>query len=297
MHLFKTLSFATFTVLWIMIFAGLADAQEQGLHNSSKVFSAPADISWKDWADKAELQRTWDAALAYLPIGSGQSKLTTITELGQTKTSSGKALPTIIYMHGCSGFWSGIHVRLKLLADKGFLVIAPASLARAKYPKSCDVERKKGGLFRGTLKLRQNDAGYAIEQARQLPIVDGQKLVLMGFSEGAVVAATFEASNEQQKVRARIVEGWTCQTPWPEYKGVNAPVDQPVLTLVAEQDPWFQSQWTKGNCGSFLNGENGSKSIVYRDKDLINQHALLETPLVQRDIFDFLETVLGQMSQ
>jgi|ASRR01.1.fsa_nt_gi hypothetical protein len=169
MHLFKTLSFATFSVLGIMAFAGLADAQEQGLHNSSKVFSAPVDISWEDWADEAEMQRTWDAALAYLPNGSGQSKRITMAELELAKVGSRQIFPTIIYMHGCSGFWSGIHTRLSLLADKGFVVIAPASLARQKYPKSCDVETKKGALFRGTLKLRQHDAGYAIEQARQLP--------------------------------------------------------------------------------------------------------------------------------
>mgnify|MGYP000541337030 CR=1 FL=1 len=38
----------------------------------------------------------------------------------------------------------------------------------------------------------------------------------MGFSEGGVAAVTFEATNEQQHVRARISEGWTCNTPWPE---------------------------------------------------------------------------------
>ena len=101
-------------------------------------------------------------------------------------------------MHGCSGFWPGTHKRIKFLSDNGFLVIAPASLARHTYPRSCNVDTHEGGLFRGTLGLRQNDAGYAIEMARRLPIVDDKNIVLMGFSEGGVVAVTFEAANEQQ---------------------------------------------------------------------------------------------------
>ncbi len=265
-----------------------AFSQDSGLHNSSKSFSAPADLSWKDYDDPLELDRTWRAAIVRVPAGTGQSKQVTTDDLRQQTTGIRQKLPTVIYLHGCSGIWPGTHKRMKFLSDNGFLVIAPASLARKTYPRSCNVKTHEGGLFRGALALRRRDAGYAIEMARKISIVDDRNIVLMGFSEGAAAAATFEARNEQQLVRARVFEGWTCNAPWSDYRGINAPESEPVLTLVSEGDPWYQNQWTKGDCTRFLNANNGSKSIVYRDGVLADKHGLLEYKSVQKDVLDFL---------
>ncbi|WP_170766465.1 dienelactone hydrolase family protein [Ruegeria lacuscaerulensis] len=266
-----------------------AYSQDHGLHNSSKVFSAPADLSWKHWDDPLELERTWQAAIVRVPTGKGTSKLVTTDDLQQATTGIERKVPTVIYMHGCSGIWPGTHRRMKFLADNGFIVIAPASLARETYPRSCNVETREGGLFRGTVVLRRNDAGFAIERARQLPTVDDRNIVLMGFSEGGVVTVTFEAQNEQQQVRARVSEGWTCHAPWPEYRGVNAPESEPVLTLLGERDPWHQNQWTKGDCAQFLDKSNGSKSVVYKNGALAAEHGLLEFETAQRDVLGFLK--------
>ena len=271
-----------------MVLPATAFSQDRGLHNSSKVFSAPADLSWEDWSDPYEMERTWRAAIVRVPAGRGQSRRVTTDDLQKQTTEIERKLPTIIYMHGCSGIWPGTHKRVKFLSDNGFLVIAPASLARETYPRSCNVDTHEGGLFRGTLVLRQNDAGYAIEMARRLPIVDDKNIVLMGFSEGGAAAVTFEAANEQQHVRARVSEGWTCNTPWLEYRGVNAPESEPVLTLLGERDPWHQNRWTRGNCAQFLNSTNGSKSIVYRNGVLADNHGLLEFDTAQQDVLDFL---------
>ncbi len=140
--------------------------------------------------------------------------------------------------------------------------------------------------------MRQSDAGYAIEKARMLSVVDGDNIVLMGFSEGGTTAATFEPENERQQVRARVVEGWTCHAPWSEHRGVNAPENEPVLTLLADQDPWHQNQWTKGDCAEFLDTTNGSRSIVYKDELLARSHGLLEFQSVQQDVLKFLEETL-----
>ena len=196
-------------------------------------------------------------------------------------------------MHGCSGIWPGTHRRMKFLAENGFLVIAPVSLARKAYPRSCNVETHEGALFRGTLGIRNLDAGHAIERARELSIVDAENIILMGFSEGGLSAVTFKARNDRQKVRARVAEGWTCHTPWAEYRGVNAPETEPVLTLLGERDPWYQSQWTRGDCGDFLNAENGSRSIVYREGELAEKHGLLEFEAVRREVLGFLRERVG----
>ncbi|MCK7614873.1 dienelactone hydrolase family protein [Roseibium sediminicola] len=263
-------------------------AQDQGLHNSTKMFSAPADLSWKHWNDPLELERTWQAAIVRVPTAAGQSRQVTTEDLQKQTTGIDRKLPTVIYLHGCSGFWPGTHERIRFFADNGFLVIAPASLAREVYPRSCNVETREGGLFRGTMTLRRNDAGHAIEQARQISIVDDENIVLIGFSEGAMTTTSFEPQNERQRVKARVAEGWTCHTPWQEDKGVNAREDEPVLTLVGERDPWYQNQWTSGNCAPFLNPDNGSRSIVYGDDTIADKHGLLEFKSVQEDVLAFL---------
>jgi len=283
---------ALISIIGAMVLPNPAFTQDHGLHNSSKRFTEPAKISWLDWSDPREMERTWRAAAVRIPTRKGQSKLVGIDNLQKELAGIKRKIPTVIYLHGCSGFWHGTHKRTKFLADSGFLVITPASFARKKYPKSCDVKTNKGGLYRGSVKIRQNDAGYAIEMARKLSLVDGDNIVLIGFSEGGVTAATFEPQNQQQQVRARIVESWTCNTPWSEYRGVNAPVSEPVLTLVAERDPWYQNQWTRGDCTQFLNDVNGSRSIIYRGELLGSSHALLEFKTVQDDVLEFLKNHL-----
>lgn len=270
-----------------------ASAQSSGLHNNTKSFAAPADVTWKHWDDPLELDRTWRAAIVRVPTGPGRSRQVTIEELEKLAPPSDRKLPTVIYLHGCSGVWSGTHQRTKFLADNGFLVIAPVSLAREVYPRSCNVDTREAGLFRGTIVLRRNDAGHAVERARDLPIVDGGNIVLMGFSEGALTTVTFAPENTQQRVRARVAEGWTCHAGWPEYHGVNAPAGEPVLTLVGERDPWYLDPWTKGDCSQFLDPRNGSKSVVYRQGSLATKHGLLEFEEARQDVLNFLKNNLN----
>jgi dienelactone hydrolase len=247
-------------------------------------------MSSGDWSDPAELERTWRAALVRVPVDDGSVLKARMDELPQQDVPTGTAYPTVIYLHGCSGIWPGTYRRIDFLARNGFAVIAPASFARAKYPQSCDPATHKGGMYRDTLKMRQFDAGYAIAKAKTLPWVDTENVFLMGLSEGGITTATFSSRAPAARVNARVVEGWTCHAGWSEYKGINAPDTEPVLTLVGEGDPWFQSVWTKGECGKFLSETNGSRSVVYRQGRLRTQHELLEDDRVKATVIDFLST-------
>lgn len=268
-------------------------AQPAGLGNGGKVFTAIQDMTGAEATDQAEIRRSWQSALVRVPTKGQRSKKTTIAELKRDLTDSEIRFPTVIYLHGCSGLWGGSLRRMKLLADKGFLVIAPASFARQKYPKSCDPRTFQGGLYRDTLKMRQQDAGFAIAQARALPFVQKDAVVLMGFSEGAITTATFRAKNSNQRVAARVIEGWTCHSSWPEYHGINAPNREPVLAMVARDDPWFLAPWNRGDCTKALSKRNGSLSIVYGAPNMANRHGLLELTKPKRDLFAFLGRVLG----
>ena len=131
-----------------------------------------------DWSNSDELQRTWEAALVRIPtnhqVFAGQ-----ISDLSLKALLLKAKLPTIIYLHGCSGVWWGTYIRLDFFAENGFAVIAPASFARAKYPKSCEPATKKAGLYRDILKMRQYDALHAITNAKQLDWVDSKNIFLL----------------------------------------------------------------------------------------------------------------------
>lgn len=258
-----------------------------GYHNSTRQFTPVRDMNESDWSDPIELERTWNAALVRIPTQSQVLK-SSMHDLSKLTIPPGRQFPTVIYLHGCSGVWKGTYQRIDFLAKNGFAVIAPISFARRKYPQSCDLKNHKGGMYRPTLTMRQNDAGYAISKAKQLTWVDKQNVFLMGLSQGGIATATFQSKDPAASVTARVVEGWTCHAGWKEYQGINAPITEPVLTLVGEGDPWFQQPFSRGDCGSFLNKSNGSQSVVYRTGRLRNRHELLESKEVQATVLKFL---------
>jgi dienelactone hydrolase len=268
-------------------------AQDGGLHNDTKAFTAPDEMTESDWSDPAEMRRTWEAAIVRVPDGPGRSVQVAVGDLPALMAGRKARFPTVIYLHGCSGIWPGTHRRIEFLADNGFLVIAPASFARLKYPKSCDVATHQGGLYRPTLKMRQNDAGHAIEKARDLPFVDTDRMVLMGLSEGAITTATLTPANDRQRVAARVIEGWTCRAGWGEYARINAPAGEAILALVAANDPWFRNDWNRGDCGPSMTRNKGSKSVVYENGDLAERHELLDFDAPRREVLAFLRDRLN----
>jgi len=288
----KQLSFLLLVAL--VFFGATACAQSSNSYkqygNGGKKFTHVTKISRKDWDDPSELERVWKASLVRIPSESNEYIQTNIAEITATSLNVTKKYPTVIYMHGCSGMWAGTIRRINFLAANGFAVIAPPSFARESYPRSCDVYLHQGGLYRDTIKMRQNDAGNTIENAKKLPWVDANNIFLMGLSEGGIATATFRSESVNASVNARVVEGWTCNSAWDEYKGINAPKTEPVLTLLGSKDPWFQNSYTNGECTNYLNKNNGSKSVVYRNGNLSYQHELLEDNEVKKIVVDFLQS-------
>lgn len=259
------------------------------LGNAGKKFTTVAKMSSKDWDDPQELEKVWQASFVRIPTEGGKLIKNTISALDSNSLVGIKKLPTVIYLHGCSGFWVGTIRRLDFLVENGFAVIAPPSFAREKYTQSCDINRYAGGFYRDTIKIRQNDAGNTIEKAKQLPWVDENNVFLLGLSEGGITTATFSAKNNKQFVNARVVEGWTCNASWKEYHGVNAPKTEPVLTLLGSKDPWSQNPYTDGECTDLLDQTNGSKSIVYREGKLSYTHELLDHEEAKKPVIEFLQ--------
>lgn len=214
-------------------------------------------------AEPDELGRTWAAALVYLPGRVEPARLNALDLAAEA--ASGMRFPAIVYLHGCNGLSPYTDLTGRFLAALGYLVLMPDSFARLDKPKSCEVSTTSAGLHREVLGWRQAEAAHAIRQAPALPFVAPGGVILMGLSEGGATTATFQG----EKVRARIIEGWTCHAGWPEYHGLAAAADEPVLALLGADDPWFVQPSLKGDCGAFMAAEEGSRSIVYRAPHLL----------------------------
>tara|TARA_Y100001934_G_C12379927_1_gene791710 strand:- start:245 stop:1081 length:837 start_codon:yes stop_codon:yes gene_type:complete len=235
--------------------------------------------------DCTEVSRTWESARTYIQH-KGSIKKLSISELSKLMEGShAKPLPLAIYLHGCAGLWEGSDRRGSFLAKLGFIVIAPDSFARKIKPLSCLPYQFKGGLHRGTLTLRQEEATYAIENSMKLDWIQSNKVILVGLSEGGITTATLKESTSTP-VLARIIEGWGCHSGWTEYSGLNSPNNQPVMSFVGKLDPWFMHPTLQGDCGKFMKNDD-SFSIVYSKTPLSRIHTPLDhkTPKISLERF------------
>lgn len=261
-------------------------------HNSTKTFTDNADMHEKSFREKEEVNLPWINALVRIPLGNGEIYRGTMNDLrGNEDFTKGK-FKTIIYMHGCAGHWSGTAKRIDFYAKNGYAVIAPPSMARKKYAQSCDTSIPRGGLYRSVLKIRQIDAENTILRAKELDWTDNRNIFLVGLSEGGITAATYYPKNVDSSVNGRVIEGWTCNAGWEEYKGLNTPYNEPVLSLVAKYDPWFQAEYLKGHCGQFMNSNPLNKSLIVDDGTQLSKgHGLMHDSEIKKITLEFLKRI------
>jgi hypothetical protein len=240
----------------------------------------------------ADLRRTWEGAWVYLPASNGAGYRQTITDDLPTALRSLREKPhgIILYAHGCDGLSEISASTGRFVAQAGYVLVAPDDFARQGKPVSCDPATHAGGLDRAVLGWRQDELRFAFTRLRAVASLRNLPIVLMGHSEGAIAVATVTGF----PVSARVVEGWTCHSGWPEYRGLHAAPGEPVLALAAENDPWFKLPVLIGDCGAFMQ-EGQSRSIVYRAPGyLADKHWLSSDPDVQHEILAFIGKAINR---
>ena len=261
-------------------------------HNTSKVFTDNDKMNEKNFTDIHEVNLPWINALVRIPLDDGGIFRGSMKDLKGSENFLNGKFKTIIYLHGCAGHWVGTEKRIDFYAKNGYAVIAPPSMARKKYAQSCDTSVPRGGMYRSVLKIRQIDAENAILKAKQLSWTDNENIFLVGLSEGGITTATYTPKNIESSIKGRVIEGWTCNAGWEEYQGVNTPYNEPVLSLVAKYDPWFQAEYLKGHCGQFKNNNPLSKSIIIDDGTQLSKgHGLMHDKKIQKITLDFLKKI------
>ena len=145
------LVFAIATIIIIPLSSQAEDGVTLSASGVPKGGTPPEQMISKDWADPDELKRTWDGAKVRIPLDTGVIKASMIN---LRNVPTGKKFSTVIYMHGCNGFYPGTDRRVDFLAKLNFAAIAPNSFARIKIPSSCEPMTHKIGMYRPTLIMR-----------------------------------------------------------------------------------------------------------------------------------------------
>ena len=216
-------------------------------------------------ADKPdELERTWAGATVAVPLSRYDPDLDDVrgsmraNEQALLSAGLDRKIPTVVFLHGCSGLHGGYRMSLDFLSDQGYAVIAPDSFSRVYKPKSCDWRTKSAGYHVGVVGCRLAEAEYAVAQAKRFPWVDPDRIVLMGQSEGGLTTDNYDADG----IAAKVVLGWTCQIPWPPLWGLDGPDDLPVMSVVSARDRWFQPWYVQGHCGEHMERFADGTSLV-----------------------------------
>lgn len=240
---------------------------------------------------RSDLELTWDKAIVALPVRGSSRSMVTIND-GNTivrqlsGAAPGARWPVILYMHGCTGI--GNYDFFQALAERGYVVIAPDSMARRYRPLQCDPETATGGMNLFVYEYRLAEVAYAAQQLRQMGWVDQNRLYLVGASEGGVAAALYRGD----EFAARVIAGWTCLGA-PLVRGIAAPSHIPVLSVVSDADPWYGAQQAgagrQRDCGAFMADRPNSKSMVLKGS---GRHNLLMEPIVFTQLMRFLDLQL-----
>ncbi len=237
--------------------------------------------------------RTWNEALVQIPaVAIGDAEVGVYGFMSQPHvvkamdTLSGKVrIPTVLYLHGCTGIDTESSKDLQMLADFGYAVIAPDSFARRNRPQTCNTKTHTSRILPHIYDYRQAEIAYAAERIRALGWVDHDNIFLMGFSEGGIATARYEGD----EFNGHIISGWTCQSSGYAQTafmhGVAAAPSKPILAIVGARDPWFQI-WNKGHCGMSMAPGPHRRSIVI---DTNFHHATIHLE-AQRAIREFLRS-------
>ncbi len=186
-----------------------------------------------------DVELSWDKGLAYLP-GAFLSK-------SPNSLSSEKKFPVLIYMHGCAGLNTSHDVAwAKMIAEQGFLVILPDSMARPNRRSNCDPRMKdRTNVFPQAYLYRQQEISYALSQIQKSNWAEQDNIFLMGHSEGGIATA----QSVHEGLRARIISGWTCTLSInAKFGGIHSAKELPVLAIASIDDDWRKGKANEGRC-------------------------------------------------
>ncbi|UTW50332.1 hypothetical protein KFF05_10135 [bacterium SCSIO 12827] len=233
------------------------------------------------------VEQTWTRAFFYFPadanpIGNGviggQQDLGSV-RLALDTLAKGAPRPVVVYLHGCGGFGNSGSTNAVMLAEAGFVVVAPDSFARPKRVRTCDskTHSRAGpkGIYKNVIAWRLEELDRALVGLKGFSWVDWNNIFLFGHSQGSNAVASYPGS----AFKGRIMSGTRCST------GYHGPAEEPALAVYSENDPWRKGRPIKcldyvGTTGMQVLGLAGDLHVVAKD------------PAAKARMLEFLERLI-----
>lgn len=222
---------------------------------SRKLVLALLLVSTNSFAFFSDVEKSWEGANVYLPGSPATHSTQELANLPQ-------AYPVVIYMHGCAGIFKPHDLRWgQALANRGFVVIQPDSMARSGRVSNCNVEtRRATQAFKQWAYYREQEIDYALEQVQKSKWANVQNIFLIGHSEGGIATALYSGKG----FRANVIMGWNCtQRQYPRYDGLASPKNVPIMTINKTMDPWFTPDTgMDGSCTDKASGRQVTPLLI-----------------------------------
>ncbi|MGZ5853542.1 MAG: dienelactone hydrolase family protein [Xanthobacteraceae bacterium] len=180
--------------------------------------------------------------------------------------------PVIVFLHGCGG-----PNPLNIFYDLGAIVVAPDSFARKV---TCNPDQKYMESF---TKTRFAEMAFAEEKIKAAAWADTDKMILAGFSHGALMITIYPGT----EFKGRVIISFNCKDPdHPERNNV-IPGTEPVLTILGTADEFFAPS-KAGDCGEALKGRKGSQSVLVEG----GVHEILAFPKAREAVAGFIPPLI-----
>ena len=156
-------------------------------------------------------------------------------------TAGGKH-PAVVFMHGCGGLWSSKHEPNKretawerLLVDRGYAVLMVDSFTPRGVKNMCSPATFDAGIYMA----RTYDAYAALAFLQAQPLVDAERVAVMGWSEGGgTVLFTVGSKGPQRGSGFRAAVAFYPGSCNVTRLGENWKSAVPLLVLIGEKDVW-----------------------------------------------------------
>ncbi len=218
------------------------------------------------------VEQTWARAYFYVPADAnpiGNGVIGGRRDLGAVRLAldtlaKGPPRPVVVYLHGCGGFGNSGSINAGMLAEAGFVVVAPDSFARPRRVRTCDskTHSRAGpkGIYKNVIAWRLEELDRALSGLKEFSWVDWNNLFLFGHSQGSNAAAAYPGT----VFKGRIMSGTRCSG------GYKGPAEEPALAVYSENDPWRRGRVIRcleyvGTTGMQVLGLTGNLHVVAKD--------------------------------
>jgi len=253
--------------------------------------SGPADAGMDEVPPESlgpgAVERTWERAHFYVPANAnplgtgvlgGPRDLVSVAR-ALDGLAKGPPRPVVVYLHGCGGFGNSGSTNAGMLAEAGFIVVAPDSFARPSRVRTCDskTHSRAGpkGIYKNVIAWRLEELDRALIGLKDFSWVDWNNIFLFGHSQGSNAVASYPGS----AFKGRIMSGTRCST------GYRGPAEEPALAVYSENDPWRKGRPIK--CLDYV-GTTGMQVLGLTG----NLHVVAKDPAAKARMLEFLERLI-----